>query len=86
MTTKSARICGIYRITCSITGKFYIGSAANMQTRWAGHRSYLSRGKHHSKHLQYAWSKYGPDVFIFEVIEACQGEQLLRAKERGHWL
>ena len=60
---------GIYKITHSTTGKFYIGSTADLRKRWRQHRSELRRNKHCNQKMQYAWNKYGPDAFIFETIE-----------------
>ncbi len=60
---------GIYRITCTVTGKFYIGSAINLRKRRRDHFFYLERNEHHNPKLQAAWNKYGPDAFTFEVLE-----------------
>lgn len=60
---------GIYCIWNKKNHKFYIGSTTNLRTRKRGHFSYLSRGKHHNKHLQYSYNKYGKDCFIFSVVE-----------------
>lgn len=60
---------GIYRITCTATGKIYIGSAINLCERWREHRHRFHQNDHPNKKLQNAWYKYGPDAFIFEVIE-----------------
>jgi len=60
---------GIYRITNTINGKFYIGSAVNLRVRWNLHRSALLHKVHGNPKLQNAWNKYGPDAFTFEVLE-----------------
>lgn len=60
---------GIYRITCVVTGKIYVGSAMNLRKRWKDHSFYLQRNEHHNPKLQAAWNKYGPDAFTFEVLE-----------------
>jgi group I intron endonuclease len=60
---------GIYRIACIATGKFYIGSAANLRIRRLTHFSQLHRNIHHNSKLQNAWNKYGVDAFTFEVLE-----------------
>jgi len=77
----------VYRIIETTTGKFYIGSTANTQTRWAWHRTTLHRGTHHSKHLQRAWNKYGADAFRFESVEDCTNcdDAQLLAREQA-WL
>lgn len=65
----------IYRITNTINGKIYIGSTKHLvQKRWDRHKRYLRGNYHINRHLQNAWNKYGPDVFLFEVIEMCEPE------------
>lgn len=60
---------GIYRINCSTTGKFYIGSAVDLGARRRRHWHDLRNSVHHSITLQRAWDKYGEDAFTFEVLE-----------------
>ncbi len=59
---------GVYEISCTATGKRYIGSAKSFSHRWKAHRFHLDRGTHHSPHLQAAWNKYGADSFAFRVL------------------
>lgn len=61
---------GIYRIRNLRNRKSYVGQAAfSFEKRFKEHRHYLRHGKHHSRHLQRAWDRYGERVFVFEVIE-----------------
>lgn len=76
---------GIYQIRCKINGKIYIGSAINIRKRWKQHRLDLRCRKHHSRHLQRAWEKHGPDAFAFEVLQVMDNEvDLLRIEQE--WL
>src|SRR6266700_6394202 len=75
---------GIYRITCIVTKKIYIGSAINLRARWQNHCAYLRQNKHHNPKLQNAWNKYGPDAFVFEVLEIVLIPDLLTAREQ-YW-
>jgi group I intron endonuclease len=68
----STQIGGVYAIRHVASGKMYIGSAANIPGRWSAHRSALKRDEHHSRHLQRAWDKYGPDAFVWEVLWAVE--------------
>jgi group I intron endonuclease len=74
---------GIYKITNSINGKVYIGSAVNIKQRWFLHTSTLDRGIHCNVHLQRSWNKFGKNNFDFSVIENCKPE-LLIAREQYH--
>ena len=78
MTNKN---CGIYKITNTVTGKFYIGSAVNIKRRWAIHRSRLDANKHGNRHLQNSWNKHGEDSFTFEVLECCEKERLIEREQ-----
>lgn len=75
---------GIYRITCTSTGKIYIGSAINLQSRWRVHKHGLRQNKHHSITLQRAWNKYGEQAFTFEVLELVLPPFLIEQEQ--HWL
>ena len=76
---------GIYTITNTVNGKVYVGSAKNLSARRRMHRSHLLRGLHHSIKLQRAWNKYGPNAFVFAVIEEVKEPTNLIAREQ-EWL
>ena len=60
---------GIYKITCTANGKFYIGSSVNLKRRHYKHFHQLRTNTHPNKHMQSAYNKYGSETFIFEIIE-----------------
>ena len=74
---------GIYEIVNTVNGKRYVGSALNFRQRWHGHRSRLNQGRHHSRHLQASWDKYGEAAFAFRIIERC-GRDTLLEREQHH--
>lgn len=75
----------IYRITNMANDKYYIGSADSFARREWQHKYDLRRGVHKNPRLQAAWNKYGPDMFVFEVIEEVpEGGGQLAAEEK--WL
>lgn len=59
----------IYRITNMSNGHYYIGSAESFARREWQHKYDLKRGVHKNPRLQAAWTKYGEDMFVFEIIE-----------------
>ena len=65
----------IYRITNTVNGKCYIGQTIQgLEKRWCAHRN---KAKHKSNsHLHNAIRKYGPDVFVVELLEETTDEQL----------
>jgi len=60
---------GIYCITNTVNGKRYIGQSWNITDRLYSHKNLLKNNKHHNKHLNNAWNKYGVDSFTFELIK-----------------
>lgn len=77
-------LIGIYRITCTPTGKIYIGQSKNLQARLYGHKTALISGRHDNKHLLSAWDKYGEEAFLFEIIEICEYADLTSREQ--YWL
>lgn len=71
---------GIYVIINRLNGNTYVGSALKFSRRWKKHIRDLRLGKHHSRHLQRAWDKYG-DVFSFTVERWCAKEDLIRFEQ-----
>ena len=60
---------GIYKITCTINKKIYIGSAVSLRKRHNNHLNKLRHGIHENPKLQSAWNKYGEQAFTFEILE-----------------
>lgn len=73
--------CGIYQIKNILDSKIYIGSSTRIYGRWRHHKSLLKNNRHHNKHLQSAWNKYGEDSFVYEILEECTPELLLEKEE-----
>ncbi len=66
---QSPATSGVYKITCTANKKIYVGSAINLRHRQKEHFASLRRNEHENPKLQNAWNKYGPDAFIYEVLE-----------------
>ena len=77
-------ISGVYQIVCVANGRRYIGSARDVYRRWAEHQKDLGNGRHHNRHLQRAWAKYGAGCFGIEILECCDEGALLGREQ--HWL
>lgn len=67
--------CGIYKIINTKNGKYYIGSSKNLYNRLHLHFFRLKNNKHHNKHLQYSYNKYGKEYFIYQILEFCTLEK-----------
>lgn len=60
---------GIYKITCLVNNKSYIGQSTSIKRRWATHKRELASGIHYNRYLQNAYNKYGKDNFTYEILE-----------------
>jgi group I intron endonuclease len=60
---------GIYKIINVVTNDFYVGSSNKFAVRKREHWRQLRNNKHHNKHLQNSWNKYGESSFIFVIVE-----------------
>lgn len=73
---------GIYRIRNLNNNKCYYGSAKDIKRRWSKHKSQLKYQRHENIILQRAWNKYGEEVFVFEVVELCDVDDLLNVEQK----
>lgn len=71
----------IYKIINLVNDKFYVGSTTNKKVRFREHRKQLRGNRHHCKHLQAAWNKYGEEKFVFKVVEEVPETEPLHVAE-----
>ena len=63
------KVSGVYKITNTITGDFYIGSSKDIKRRWANHKSPSTWAISLGMSLYQAFINYGLNNFTFEIIE-----------------
>lgn len=73
---------GIYKIHCTVSGKFYIGSSQELERRRMHHYNRLRAGKHGNPHLQNSYNLYGEPAIQFEVLEYCDTSNLLVTEQK----
>ena len=62
------KIIGIYKITNTVTGDFYIGSSKDVKKRWSSHK-WPSIWRNHPNNPMYQdFQKYGVNKFEFEIL------------------
>lgn len=70
------KIPGVYKITNTVTGDFYIGSSVDVYKRWAQHQRPSTWKLEPNKRLYQDMQKYGLDKFKFEIIVSIMPEVL----------
>ena len=76
------KICGIYKITNTITNDFYIGSSKTVKQRWAHHKipSIWKRCKNNPMYID--MRKFGVNNFVFEILEEVESEELKEKEQQ----
>ena len=76
------KIIGVYKITNTVTGDFYIGSSKDVKRRWACHKC-LSKWKEYPNNQLYKdMQKYGIKQFVFEILEEVEPEHLKEKEQQ----
>ena len=76
------KISGVYKITNTVTGDFYIGSSKDVKLRWANHKCQSTWKKCPNKQLYKDMHQYGVDKFEFEILEEVESEQLKEKEQK----
>ena len=76
------KISGIYKITNTITGDFYIGSSKNVKHRWRDHKRPSMRKKHPNNQMYLDMQKYGLDKFDFEILAEVEEDKLKEVEQQ----
>ena len=76
------KISGVYKITNTITGDFYIGSSKNVKLRLACHKCPYTWNEHPNIQLYQDIQKYGVDKFDFEVIAETEPKKLKEVEQQ----
>ena len=76
------KICGIYKITNTVTGDFYIGSSKNIKQRWAHHKIPSMWKKCPNNPMYQDMQKYGVDKFEFEILAEVEEDSLKEMEQQ----
>ena len=76
------KIIGIYKITNTITGDFYIGSSKDVKKRWRAHKWQSTWKKYPNYPIYQDMQKYGVDKFIFEILAEVEEDSLKEAEQQ----
>ena len=76
------KICGVYKITNTATGDFYIGSSKDVKHRWREHKCPSALNKHPNNQMYHDIQKYGIEKFVFEILTEVEPEQLKEIEQQ----
>ena len=76
------KIIGVYKITNTITGDFYVGSSKNVKLRWAEHKRQSAWNKQPNNQMYLDMQKYGVDNFDFQILEVVEPEELKEKEQK----
>ena len=60
---------GVFQVRNTANGKLLLGSSLNLEGPLNSHKFMLTIGRHRNAELQKDWNTYGPDKFVFEILE-----------------
>lgn len=75
-------IIGVYKITNTITGDFYIGSSKDVKRRWTSHKCPSRWNKCSNNPMYLDMNKYGLDKFSFQILAEVEIEQLKEVEQQ----
>ena len=76
------KISGIYKITNTVTGDFYIGSSKNVKRRWADHKCPSTWKNKPNNPMYIDMMKHGVDKFEFEILEEVEENKLKETEQQ----
>ena len=75
------KISGVYRITNTVTGDFYIGSSKDVKERWRSHKKPSTWNQRPNNPMYLDMRKYGLKNFVFEVLAEVEEDKLKEAEQ-----
>ena len=76
------KISGVYKITNTVTGDFYIGSSKDVKRRWAAHKWPSTWNRYSNNPMYIDMRKYGVDKFAFEILAEVESEHLKETEQQ----
>ena len=76
------KIIGIYKITNTITGDFYIGSSKDVKHRWVSHKCQYVWNRCSNNPMYLDMQKYGVENFVFELLAEVEADKLKEIEQQ----
>ena len=73
---------GIYKLTCNINNKIYIGKSVNIYNRLAAHKSAKEVGYLYNAIIKHGWDSFGIEILeVFETFDKTKDNDMLLQRE-----
>ena len=76
------KICGVYKITNTITNDFYIGSSKDVKRRWREHKKPSVWKRFSNSPMYLDMQKYSVDKFVFDILCEVEPEHLKETEQK----
>ena len=76
------KIIGVYKITNTITGDFYIGSSKDVKRRWKEHKCFSRWNEHPNNPMYLDMQRYGVDKFELDILCEVEPEHLKEKEQQ----
>ena len=76
------KISGVYKITNTVTGDFYIGSSKDVKLRLAVHKCKSTWNRCSNNPMYLDMRKYGVENFVFEILEEVEVDKLKETEQQ----
>ena len=76
------KIIGVYKITNTITGDFYIGSSKDVKQRWANHKKASTWKRFPNSPMYLDIQKYGTNKFSFQILAEVEVDKLKETEQQ----
>ena len=75
-------IIGVYKITNTVTGDFYIGSSKDVKRRWRAHKKPSVWNDNPNNQMYIDMQKYGLDNFDFQILAEVEEGKLKETEQK----
>ena len=72
---EACRPAGVYRIRNTTSGRWLLGSSADVPSMLNRHRAQMRLGAHRNRALQHDWNTLGADSFVFETLDLLEPKE-----------
>ena len=76
------KVSGIYKITNTVTGDFYIGSSNDIKRRWKEHKCQSTWKQHPNNQMYQDMQKYGLNNFELEILAEVEIDKLKETEQQ----